>query len=259
MAKRFYWLKLPEDFFRAKDIKKLRQIAGGDTYTIIYLKMLLRSLENDGKLFFDGVEEDFPSELALDIDELPENVTVTVQFLLARGILLKNNDMEFELTTAAEMTGSESESAKRVREYRQRQSLQCNARALQSDSGVTNGNTEIEYRERVRVRDKSESRDTADKPPRAPRFTPPTVDEVRAFCAEKGINIDPERFVDYYTQQGWRLSNGNHMKDWEAAVRNWGRNEWSGKSGNRGKASGRDAVKTDADYADDGVEGFTYG
>lgn len=50
MAKRYYWLKLHEDFFRQKDIKKLRQIAGGDTYTIIYLKMLLHSLSTSGKL-----------------------------------------------------------------------------------------------------------------------------------------------------------------------------------------------------------------
>lgn len=47
MGKRYYWLKLPDDFFRQKPIKKLRRIAGGDTYTIIYLKMLLVSLKNE--------------------------------------------------------------------------------------------------------------------------------------------------------------------------------------------------------------------
>ena len=54
--KRFYWLKLHEDFFRQKDIKKLRQIAGGDTYKVIYLKMLLSSLRTGGILYFHGVE-----------------------------------------------------------------------------------------------------------------------------------------------------------------------------------------------------------
>ena len=85
--KRYFWLKLPEGFFRQKEIKRLRKIAGGDTYTIIYLKMLLRSLSNNGVLFFDGVEDDFVSELALDIDEDYENVGVTVQFLMKQGIL----------------------------------------------------------------------------------------------------------------------------------------------------------------------------
>ena len=41
--KKYYWLKLKEDFFRDKKIKKLRKIAGGDTYTIIYLKYLSKS------------------------------------------------------------------------------------------------------------------------------------------------------------------------------------------------------------------------
>lgn len=48
MGKRYWWLKLPENFFDAIEIKKLRRIAGGDTYTIIYLKMMLLSLKNNG-------------------------------------------------------------------------------------------------------------------------------------------------------------------------------------------------------------------
>lgn len=78
MAKRYYWLKLPDDFFRQKPIKKLRKIAGGDTYTVIYLKMLLISLKNDGKLYFDGVEDNFCEELALELDEEEENVKVAL-------------------------------------------------------------------------------------------------------------------------------------------------------------------------------------
>ena len=50
MAKRYFWLKLKEDFFRQKEIKKLRKIAGGDTFTIIYLKLQLLSLQDNGKL-----------------------------------------------------------------------------------------------------------------------------------------------------------------------------------------------------------------
>lgn len=52
MAKRYYWLKLPDGFFRQKAIKKLRKIAGGDTYTIIYLKMLLVAMKQDGRLVY---------------------------------------------------------------------------------------------------------------------------------------------------------------------------------------------------------------
>ena len=46
-SKKYYWLKLKNDFFTSKEMKKLRKIAGGDTYTIIYLKLQLLSLQNE--------------------------------------------------------------------------------------------------------------------------------------------------------------------------------------------------------------------
>lgn len=130
MGKRYYWLKLPEDFFRQKPIKKLRRIAGGDTYTIIYLKMLLVSLKNEGKLFFDGVEENFTEEIALELDEEEENVKVTVQFLMAQGLLQPIDESEYELTECSRMVGSESASAERMRRLRDKKTSQC-------DIGVT--------------------------------------------------------------------------------------------------------------------------
>lgn len=52
------------------------------------------------------------------------------------------------------------------------------------------------------------------------RFSPPTVEEVAAYCDERGNNIDPQHFVDYYSARGWMIGK-NHMKDWKAAVRTW--------------------------------------
>ncbi len=217
--RRFYWLKLREDFFRQKDIKKLRQIAGGDTYTIIYLKMLLRSLKNDGRLYYEGVEDDFPGELALDIDESIENVTVTVSFLISRGILVQNSAEEYEVVTAADMTGSETASASRKRRSRAGQS---HALPGQSHSLVTDGHTEIEKREKSK---RKELEGEADKPPRAARFTPPSVEDVRVYCQESGHRIDAEMFIDHYTSNGWKVGGKSPMKDWKAAVRNWERRE----------------------------------
>lgn len=74
---------------------------------------------------------------------------------------------------------------------------------------------------------KGEGRTTApDKPvPRQPqtRFIPPSLDEVRAYCAERKNKVDPERWHSYYTANGWRVGK-NPMKDWRAAVRTWERN-----------------------------------
>lgn len=152
MAKRYYWLKLKEDFFNQKEIKLLRRIAGGDTYTVIYLKMLLLSLKTDGKIYFDGVGNDFVDELSLEIDEDTENIRVTVSFLQAKGLLEVVNENEYYLNELPCMVGSESESARRVRKHRQRKkelekkdkTLQCNTKSVTSNTSETKSNIEIE-------------------------------------------------------------------------------------------------------------------
>ena len=67
-----------------------------------------------------------------------------------------------------------------------------------------------------------------DKEPKRKRFVPPTLDEVKAYCQERQNGVDAERFIDYYTSNGW-LVGKNKMKDWKAAVRTWERNGYSGQ------------------------------
>ena len=125
MAKRFYWLKLPDNWFQQKAIKKLRRIAGGDTYTIIYLKMLLAAIKQDGKLFFEGVEENFYEELALEIDEEPDNVKIALSYLFSQHLVELVETDEYSLPEAKKLTGSESASAERMRRLRDRRASQC--------------------------------------------------------------------------------------------------------------------------------------
>lgn len=169
--KRYYWLKLKEDFFGDKTIKKLRRIAGGDTYTVIYLKMLLKSLRDNGKLYFEGVESDFASELALDIDEDEENVKITVQFLMSYGLLEKVNEDEFVLAKCIEMTGNESYSAERMRNLRKRQKIasQCDTPVTLSDVDVIccdeEKEIEIDKEKEIEIdKDKEIEKDELDTP-----------------------------------------------------------------------------------------------
>ena len=67
--------------------------------------------------------------------------------------------------------------------------------------------------------------ETADKPPRAARFTPPTVDEVKVYCQERGSSVDPEKFVDFYSANGWKQGRNKPIVDWKAAVRTWERSD----------------------------------
>lgn len=139
-SKKYFWLKLKEDFFRQKEMKKLRKIAGGDTFTIIYLKLMLLSMKTDGLLELSGIEETFAEELALEIDEDADNVGVTLNFLQKCGLVEILDNSEILLTKVTEMTGKESESAERVRKLRDRKKLL----ALQCNVNVTKSNTEIE-------------------------------------------------------------------------------------------------------------------
>ena len=126
--KRFYWLKLKEDYFNNPKIKKLRKIAGGDTFTIIYLKMQLLSVSNKGIIEFEGIEPTIEEELALKLDEDLDNVEVTLNYLKMQGLVETNNN-EFLLLDACKNIGSECDSAERVRLFREREkqkSLPCN-------------------------------------------------------------------------------------------------------------------------------------
>ena len=79
---------------------------------------------------------------------------------------------------------------------------------------------------------------------KAKKFTPPTLDEVRAYWTEKALKGDPEEFFDHFTGNGWKQANGNKLADWKAAARNWSRKEKK-FSGNEGKGA---IYSSDASY-----------
>jgi predicted phage replisome organizer len=213
MAKKYYWLKLNEGFFDDKIIKKLRKLAGGDTYVIIYLKMQLLSIKTEGRLFFEGIEGSFDEELALDIDEDVDNVKVTLSYLEKLNLIESSIEDEYVLPGVLGLIGSESESAERVRRYRENKEmklLQCNDAVTNSNDNVISCNTEIEIEKEKEI-DKKKSNS---------RFAPPTTEEVKDYCRERKNQVDAERFIDFYESKGWMIGK-NKMKDWKAAVRTW--------------------------------------
>ena len=138
--KRYYWIQLTQDFFKSKEMKLLRKIAGGDTHTIIYLKMMLISLEDGGCIYYDGLADNIAEEIALMIDENVEDIKITLLFLESKGLLTRKNDRDYFLEQVPEMVGSETASARRVRKFRENQlALQCN-----NDVTKRNGDIDIE-------------------------------------------------------------------------------------------------------------------
>lgn len=151
MAKKYFWLKLKDNFFKQKSIKKLRKMAGGDTFTIIYLKMQLLSLTNEGKLYYEGVEDNFVEELALELDENVEDIQMTVLYL-QKNNLIEFGELpdEYILPEVVGSIGSETASAERKRQQRAREKAKLLLENKECDSVttksqlVTKSHTEIE-------------------------------------------------------------------------------------------------------------------
>ena len=157
--KRYFWIQLTQDFFKSKEMKLLRKIAGGDTHTIIYLKMMLISLEDGGRIYYDGLADNLAEELSLVIDENIEDIKITLIFLESKGLLTKKSDRDYFLEQVPEMVGSETASTRRSRKHREFQkALQCNTDATKRNRDIDKDENPIEiiveeYQSRIAMLD----------------------------------------------------------------------------------------------------------
>lgn len=199
--KRYYWLKLKDDFFDSRKMKKLRKVAGGDTYTIIYLKLQLLSINNEGVIEFEGTDEDIYHQLALDIDEEIDDIKMTLAFCNANDLIDYVDDDVF-LNEVPALIGSETASTRRSRKHRKKQkalqsnekALQRNGQALQCNTSATKCNTEQEQDIEQERREKSKSS-------REEELT------YRCYCQsiKNNSNIDDRDLFDKAIEQyGWR-------------------------------------------------------
>lgn len=126
--KRYYWLKLKDDFFDEKYVKALRKLPQGDSLVIVYLKMQLKTLKTDGVFRYENILPNCLAELALAIDESEEVTGLALEALVRFGVIERLDNDDLLLVKMQELIGSEGSSAARKREYRQRKKqelLQC--------------------------------------------------------------------------------------------------------------------------------------
>lgn len=112
-------------------MKLMRKLPGGEEITIIYLKIMLTSLENEGVIFYEGLAEDLAEELALEIGEDVESIRMALMFMEKKRLITTNDNYSYKLEQVPELVGSETASARRVRKHRE------NKKALQGNTGVT--------------------------------------------------------------------------------------------------------------------------
>ena len=143
--KRYYWLQLKENFFNSKEMKLMRKLPGGEEITIIYLKIMLTSLENEGVIFYEGLAEDLAEELALEIGEDVESIRMALMFMEKKRLITTNDNYSYKLEQVPELVGSETASARRVRKHRE------NRRLLQSNNEVTKCIGEIDIEKEIDI------------------------------------------------------------------------------------------------------------
>lgn len=218
--RRFYWMKFQRDFFSSLRIKKLRRLAGGDTYTIIYLKLQLLSIASEGYLKFKHILETFEEEMSEEIDEDIENVRVTISYLLACGLMIQTEDSYF-LPYAAENIGSEGASAERMRNLRERK------RASLCDKGVTKLLRTSDVEKDIEI-EKDIDKDSINiTPPKAKKVKHKhgeyqhvllTDDEFNKLAADYGETVRDKAitFLDEYIEE-----KGYKSKSHNLAIRRW--------------------------------------
>lgn len=156
-AKRYYWLKLGNTYFSQLEQKKMRKQKDGMNMQVIYLRMMLLSIDKDGYIYYQGVYDSIEEELAEEFSEDIELVRRTVEYLQDNN-MLEVNDSDYFLPQAVEYTGSECYSAERMRRLRER-------RTSQSDNDVTTSDeeTELEIDREIEIVIESEERRKTNK------------------------------------------------------------------------------------------------
>ena len=213
--KRYYWLKLKRNFFKRHDIRIIEEMPNGKDYILFYLKLLLESIDHEGALRFNETIPYSEQMLSVitntNIDLVRSAMRVFSQLKMVEIL----DDETIYMTEVQKMTGAETAWAQKKRLYRGKQeedkartlSLQCPTDVRQEKEKEIEKELDTEIKS---IRGK-------------PRFAPPALDDVKAYCAERNNKVDPEHWYSYYESNGWMVGR-NKMKDWKASVRTWERN-----------------------------------
>jgi phage replisome organizer, putative, N-terminal region len=236
--KKYFFFKMEDDFFQKREVKKLRSIAGGDTFIIIYLKLILKSLKTGGKLYFEGIEDNFSDEIALEIDEKPENVKVTINYLLSKSLISEINENEYDVNDLGEKIDSKTSTALRVSRWREKNkeklALQMNKNVTTCNKIVTESKSNIIESE---LKQEKESKNCYLNP----KIRPSCVEEVEALYwkiynnkhpegtpehdrhkAADMFNTVPADIWDHYTTIGWVYGKARvPIKNYHTVISQW--------------------------------------
>ena len=145
-TKIYFWLKIDKKFFDNIFIKRLKTVPGGYTMTVIYIRLMLESLESDCILYYEGYFDNLKEELALKLDVSEDDIDMTMAYFTKCGLIQVDEDKNAELPQAKALVQQETNQAAYMREYRKQQRENKENLTISSDNLtlLTTCKTEIE-------------------------------------------------------------------------------------------------------------------
>ena len=145
-TKVYFWLKVDKKFFDNLFIKRLKNMPGGYTMTVIYIRLMLESLESDCILYYEGYLNDLAEELALKLDVSEDDIRMTLSYFTKCGLIQVDSDSNAEMAQAKALVQQETNQAAYMRQYRkERKEKKNNLTTLSKNlTTLTTCKTEIE-------------------------------------------------------------------------------------------------------------------
>ena len=149
-TKIYFWLKVDKKFFDNLFIKRLKNMPGGYTMTVIYIRLMLESLEDDCILYYEGYFDSLVQELALKLDVSEDDINMTLAYFTKCGLIQIDDDGHATLSQAKAMVESETNWAKYKRDQRKNSQDLPKLENVQNKKTISNScPTEIEKENRV--------------------------------------------------------------------------------------------------------------
>lgn len=228
-TKKYYWLKLDKNFFKRHDIRIVESMPNGKAYILLYLKLLLESIDHEGLLRFNESIPYNEDMIATITDTNVDIVRSGLKLFSDLKLLDVTEDKTIHMVQTVEMLG-ESTSTHRVKAFRERQKLKQIPHNETLHETLHETELEIEKELEIDIELDNNTFNVADEPATTrKKFVKPSLIEIKNYQIEIGSNVSVEEFYDYFESKGW-LVGKTPMKDWKSAFRNWVRKGDSFKS-----------------------------
>ena len=274
------WIKLATEIFDNRKIKQIECLPDGDGVIVIWFKLLCLAgnINDNGMVYFT---KDIPytdQMLAAQFNRPITLIQLALETFMKFGMVeivddilhvsnwekYQNVDRLNELREYNRIAKQRSRERKKLPEHVNDMSMTCQS---SQDTDIDKDIDKDKEKDIDKTRKDTDSTDSAnptnannddlvsklrekyDVPAEKKTrkaFSPPSVDEVKSYCTERNNSVDAEKFVDYYSSNGWMVGK-NKMKDWKAAVRTWEKNQY----GNQKKTSSENDTSKFKNYTED--------